>query len=153
MLPLSLEKLDRFLIAGLRQEFIDPIRDHGTGFLKLSSVIIGRSVKLDAMTAIITVRYVGDLIERIIGIHLSCPLPRILNAVGKEDVSLTDIPATLVNRSLESLRHCGHAITKGSFAHGSPVGFDEHCGTHDMLFTRDLEPSVLRAVLEGPGAG
>ena len=138
----------------LGEKVSHPVRDHSSGFLQCGVITVSGRVKLDAVTA---VRAVGDA-NNLVQLRLRCkdlrsPLPGILDSVGEEDVGLGDVPAALVDRRVLSPRFDGHAFSERAMAHIVPVLRGQHSGTHDVVLTWYLEPTVLRAVLEGPRAG
>ena len=78
------------------------------------------------MTAVGAVGDTGGLVKCIVALLLCNPSPRVLYTVSKEDVSLSDVPATLINCGLLGLWHSGHTFTEGTCAHSRPVGLDKH---------------------------
>mmetsp|Transcript_23320 Transcript_23320/g.31194 ORF Transcript_23320/g.31194 Transcript_23320/m.31194 type:complete len:320 (-) Transcript_23320:556-1515(-) len=150
---LSLEELRDLGLLAVLEERIDPIRDHRAGLLKLGRICVGRRVQLDAVATVVAVGDACNLVERLVRLHLGGPLPGVLDTVGKEYVGHGDVPAALIDGRLLSLRLFRHTFTEGALAHIVPEARLEHSGAHDVLLARHLEPTVLRAVLESPGAG
>ena len=144
----SLKELSSRLVTS--KKIVDPRGNHLARFLELWSIVFTWSVKLNAVTAIVTVRDSGNLVKRLISLHLCGPLPGIFNTICEKDVSRLDVPATLVDSGLLGRRLNCHTLAERASAHLVPVFVFEHRGSHDVLLAWHLEPTVLGAVLEGP---
>ena len=127
--------------------------NHRSCFLEFTVVVVSRRVELNAVTTVRAVWDTNNLIQlKCWFINIGSPLPRILDSVGEEDVSLGDVPTTLINCRLLSVRCARHAFSKRALAHIMPVLWGQDIWAHYLVwvFTWNLEPTVLSTVLESP---
>jgi len=131
----------------------DPVVDGNSRVLQRLRVGFFRRVQLCAVTAVVTVADHADLVELGAVLPLRGPLPWVLTTVCEEDVRASSVESTLVDGRLVGLREVAHVqAVEDIGTHVGEVFLVNGGAAHGVLSAHRLEPAVLRAVLEGPGA-
>ena len=111
------------------------------------------SVKVDAMSAIVTVDqdcFHAALVSRVVNLSHASPLPWVLNCIGKNDVSASDVKTTIEVVVIPNFGVACILSTEYGLAEWRPILWPDKVRAHGVIWVGDLEPPELSAHLPCP---
>ena len=145
---LSLDKLKWLW----RKDGVNPVKDHLPGLLELNGVQFLGRIKLVAMTAPNTLGFSRPLVDFRPVYHLRDPLPRVFKSVCEEDISGSDLVASvIVHRTVNSREIAEVQFGENMLAIIAPVLVVNKFGANAVHLRGSLVETKFCAVLVGPG--